>query len=283
MGGFQGKIMVSSNNKKSISELTLETLFSNTLTDIPCVNIDENREAWVATEMCAQYLESAIDSIVVRDGNDKPVGIIGGYDLLDNLRKNPTPDFLYQTTVKEIMFKGFPQVDKKIKLKDLIEKWQNSRMLEIGAKCKTDISVSSMPKKKVVTFQQDDHLGKILDLMFEQKTRKLLLENSNQFISDRIILEGISILLKLQKDIDHFLNMPANQFKLEHVNVITEDLKFNRLCSMMDKIEHPYVVYKDIVVSPWDVCLTLLSDNLTELGTDHQKKITCPHCGKYID
>jgi hypothetical protein len=32
-----------------------------------CVNIDEGGEIWVATLMCAQYLESAVDSIIVRD------------------------------------------------------------------------------------------------------------------------------------------------------------------------------------------------------------------------
>src|SRR3989337_1450263 len=74
--------------KKSISELTLEEIFPDTLTDTSCVYIDKEREVWVATEMCAQHLESTIDAIVVRD-KGKPIGIVGGYDLLDHLRKNP--------------------------------------------------------------------------------------------------------------------------------------------------------------------------------------------------
>jgi predicted transcriptional regulator len=289
-------------NKFSISELSLEELFPKTLTDTSCVYIDKASEVWVATEMCAHYIESVVDSIVVQD-NGKPIGIVGGYDLLDHLRKNPTRDFQYHHKVEEIMFTGLPQIEKKTKLKDLVKHWKNSRrafaiisnetgeyfpisarkMLELGAKCKTDISVSSMPKKKIITFHSDDSLGKILDLMFENKTRKLVLENSNQFISDRLILAGIANMLKFQKDIDRFLDIPINQFRLEQVRVIKEDLRFNNLCSIMDKMDHPFVVYNDMPVTPWDVCLTLLSEGLTLLDVlGYQKKIKCPHCGKDI-
>jgi CBS domain-containing protein len=295
--------MVISNNKK-VSELTLEELFPRTLTDTVCININKEREVWVATLMCGEYLESAIDSIIVRDDDFKPIGIVGGYDLLDHLRKNPTRDFQYQTKVGEIMFKDLPQIEKKTKVRDLIEIWINARrafaiipnefgdcssvsarkMIEVGTKCKTDISVSSMPKKKIVTFQRDDSLGKVLNLMFENKTRKLLLENSNQFISDRLILGNISRILKFQTDIDNFLDIPISQFKLENVKAITEDLKFNQLCSIMEKMDYPYVVYKDTIFTPWDVCLALLREDLTmPLKVGYREKRTCPHCGKEID
>lgn len=287
--------------KKSISELTLEELFPDTLTDTSCVYIDKEREVWVATEMCAQHLESTIDSIVVRD-KGKPIGIVGGYDLLDHLRKNPTRDFQHQHKIEKIMFKKFPQIEKQTKFKDLIEKWKDTRrafavipkdsgdfspisarkMLEVGMRFKTDISISSMPKKKIITFEGDEPLSKILDLMFDNKTRKLLLENSNQFISDRTILEGLSRMIKFQKDIDNFLDVPINQVTFDHIKVITEDLKFDQLCSVMNKMEHPYVIYKDIIISPWDVCLALATEEFAEpLVTVYQKK--CPHCGKNID
>lgn len=292
-----------SNNKK-VSELTLEELFPNTLTDTVCINIHKERDVWVATLMCAQYLESAIDSIVVRDEGFKPVGIVGGYDLLDHLRKNPTRDFQYKTKVEDIMLKDFPIVEEKTKLKDLMEIWKNSRrsfalilnelgdcstvsarkMIEVGRRCKTDISLSSMPKKKIVTFKEDDSLGKILDRMFENKTRKLLLENSNQFISDRLILGEISRILHFEEDVDYFLDIPANRFKLDYAKEITEDLMFDKLCSTMAKMEHPYIIYKDTVATPWDVCLTLLSEGLTISPEAGYPRIrTCPHCGKDIE
>ena len=291
------------NLSTSLGDLSLEELFPQTLTDVSCPEIQKNREVWVATEMCAQYLESTIDAIVVRGDDNKLAGIVGGYDLLDAIRKNPTRDFQYTCAIEEIMFKDFLQVEKKTKFKDLMEKWKNTRrafavisnnsggyspisarkMLEIGIRYKTDMTVSSISKKKIITFQGDEPLSKILDLMFENKTRKLLLVNSNQFISDRTILEGISRMLKFQQNIDNFLDVPINQFTFDHIKVITEDLKFDKLCSVMNKMEHPYVIYKDIVVSPWDVCLSLMNENMTEISEKYQMKRKCPHCGKNVD
>lgn len=222
-------------SKEGLLELTLGELFPETLTNTNCIFVDKEREVWVATEMCAQYLESTIDALVVQD-NDKPTGIVGGYDLLDHLRKNPMRDFQYQHKTQDIMFKDVPQVSKQTKFKDLMDTWKNSRrafavienesgkyspisarkMLELGKKYKTDLLTSSMPKKKIISFQGDEPLRDILDLMFDNKTRKLLLVNSNQFISDRTILEGLSRITKFQKDVENFLDIPINKFTFDH-------------------------------------------------------------------
>ncbi|MEM3171909.1 MAG: CBS domain-containing protein [Candidatus Nitrosotenuis sp.] len=280
--------------------MTLEELFPETLTDTSCVYIDKEREVWVATEMCAQYLESVVDSIVVVNSDGIPLGIVGGYDLLDNLRNNPTRAFQYGARVEDIMFGGVPEVDKTTKLKDLISQWQSTRrafailatesnsyspisarkMLEVGARCKTDIQASSLPKKKAITFKPDDTLGKIIDLMFEHKTRKLLLENSNQFISDRLILGEISRILKFQNDVENFLDVPANQLKLEYVKT-TGDVPFDYLCSIMGQMDHPFVMYNETPISPWDICLMLVSESMrSPLRASFQKR--CPHCSKEI-
>ena len=284
-------------NAESISELTLDKILSSSLTDTPCVYLNQEREVWVATEMCVQYLESSIDSIVIRNDELTPVGIVGGYDLLNHIRKNPTRDFQYDHKVKEIMFEDLPIVEKETRFKDLMERWKLSRrafaitpnsfqgyspvsarkMLDVGIRCQSNLSISSMPKKSIVTFSLDDSLGKIIDLMFKHNTRKLMLEYSNQFISDRIILEEISKMLKFQHDVENFLEIPVSQIELEEVLVLKEDVNLNKLCLMLYKMEHPYVIYKDISVSPWDICLTLLSDDVTA-RSDESKK-ACPHCG----
>ncbi len=286
-----------------ICELTLEEIFSDSLTDTPCVYLNQEREVGVATEMCVQYLESSIDSIVIRDDEHNPIGIIGGYDLLNHIRENPTRDSQYQTKVKEIMFKDLLIVEKTTPFKDLMEKWMASRrafaiipnafqgyspisarkMLEIGIKCKTNVSISSMPKKKMITFQPDDSLRTIVDLMFEHKTRKLLLEYSNQFISDRLVLKKISELLKFYPDVDNLLDIPVNQVELEYVTVIKQDLDLNQVCRKMYKMDHPYVIYKDISVTPWDICNVLMSEKIAEPYKLESEKIVCPHCGKNIE
>jgi hypothetical protein len=284
-------------NVESISELTLGEMLSDSLTDTPCVYLNQEREVWVATEMCVQYLESTVDSIVIRNDDLTPVGIVGGYDLLNNIRKNPTRDFQYENKVSEIMYEELPIVEKETRFKDLMEKWKTSRrafaitpnafqgyspisarkMLDVGIKCQSNISISSMPKKNIITFGLDDSLGKVIDLMFEHNTRKLLLEYSNQFISDRIILEEISKLLKFHPDVENFLDIPVSQIELQEVTVLKEDVNLNQICLMLYRMDHPYLIYKDISVSPWDVCLTLLSDDVTQRSAESKK--ACPHCG----
>jgi hypothetical protein len=53
----------------------------------------------------------------------------------------------------------------------------------------------------------------------------------------------------------------------------------------MDKMDQPYVNHKDIIVTPWDVCLALMSESLNEdhmeLSTIEHRRI-CPYCGKEI-
>ena len=95
---------------------------------------------------------------------------------------------------------------------------------------KANFSISSVLKNKIVNFKIDDPLEKILDLMFKNMPRKLLLENSNQFISDRLILVEISRLLKADGNTENFLDIPARDLKLEYMTIIREDLKLNQLC-----------------------------------------------------
>ena len=272
------------------------------MTNTPCVYLNQEREVCVATEMCVQYLESSVDSIVIRDDDHNPIGIVGGYDLLNHIRANPTRDYQYDTKVKEIMYDNLLIVEKGMTFQSLMEKWKTSRrafaitpnafqgyspisarkMLEVGIKCKTDISISSMPKKKMITFQPDDSLKTILDLMFEHNTRKLLLEYSNQFISDRLVLKEISKLLKFQPEVDNFLEIPVNQVELDDVTIIKEDLDLNQLCTKMYEMDHPYVIYKDISVTPWDICNILMSEKMSESFEIESEKIACPHCKKEI-
>ncbi len=286
-----------------ISELTLEQLFLDNLTDTPCVYLNQEREVCVATEMCVQHIESSVDSIVIRDDNHKPLGIVGGYDLLKYILKNPTRDFQYDTKVKDVMHKDLLIVEKDMTFQKLMEKWSASRrafaiipnkfqgysaisarkMLEVGIKSKTNISISSMPKKKIITFQPDESLREIVDSMFEHKTRKLLLEYSNQFISDRVILKEISKLLKFQPDVDNFLDIPVNHVELEDMTVILDDLSLNEICLKMYNMDHPYIIYKDISVTPWDICNVLMSEKITpSYELESSAGIVCPHCGKNV-
>jgi predicted transcriptional regulator len=264
--------------------MSLTDLFGDSLTSSLCVNIAKGTKTWVATGMLVQQLESFTDSVVVRD-DDKPVGIVGGKDVIAKLIDKPTSDLFYNTNVEHIMEKRWPIVSKKTKLYELMEFWKNTRrafaaipnefsdysaisakkLLEVGKKIKTNISISDLPEKKLVTFSKDVTIGSILNLMLEKNTRRLVLENSNKFINDRIILEKISEELKYLQGVESFLDMSIDEFKLEKIRIISEDLSIPEISKIMYEMEHPCVIFHDKIITPWDICLILLSEKLVEI------------------
>ena len=271
-------------NKKPISQMSLFELFGDSLTSSLCVNIEKGTKTWVATGMLVQQLESFTDSVVVRD-SDKPIGIVGGKDVIAKLIAEPTSDLFYKTQVEDIMERRWPTVSKKTKLQELMEFWKNTRrafaaipnefsdysaisakkLLEVGKKIKTNISVSELPEKKLVTFAKNVTIGSVLNLMLEGNTRRLILENSNKFINDRIILEKISEELRYLQDVENFLDIPISEFNLETVREISKDLSIPEVSKIMYEMQHPCVIFRDKIITPWDICLILLSENLIEL------------------
>ncbi len=266
-----------------ISERTLEELLTETLDYSLCITIDKGKEVWVVVGMLVQYLESLTDSVSVKDG-DEIIGTIGGKEILENLLKNPTRSLFYGTLVEDIMEKNPIKVSGQTKYKDLISQWRqrgrayailcnrwghysaisSKKILEVGMRCKTNLSVSDGPIKPIITFKPDDSLGTVINAMFKNKTRKILLENSYKYNNDRIILETVSEKLGYLKNIENFLSMPASTIELEEARVIFDDLKIHEVSAIMYDMEHPYVVYKDMLVTPWDICMALLSENITQ-------------------
>ena len=90
--------------------------------------------------------------------------------------------------------------------------------------------------------------------------------------------------MKFQPDVENFLDIAVNQIELEDVTVVLDDLDLSQLCEKLYEMDHPYVIYKDISVTPWDICNALMSEKIAEPHeTESTKKIVCPHCGKNID
>jgi predicted transcriptional regulator len=267
----------------SLADRTLRDLLPETLTYSLCIHIEKGKEVWVVAGMLAQYLESATDSVLVLDAG-KPVGVIGGKEIMENLLKNPTSGLFYGTKVEDIMAPTPLIITENTKYSDLMKQWKKrerayavignewgnysaisaKKILEIGMKCKTNLSISDLPQKSPVTFKMDDTLGSIIRSMFENKTRKILLENSNKYINDRIIIETITEKMSHLKDLDYFLDVPANIIELEEARVIFDDLKINEVSAMMYDMEHPYVIYKNWMVTPWDICTALLHEGITD-------------------
>lgn len=278
-------------NNLPISLRTLDELLGNSLTSSVCVNSHRNTKIWVLTGMLAHYLESFTDSVVVRDSiekekkfGDHPIGIVGGKEIIENVFLNPHSNFFERTHAEDVMYQQWPVVTKQSKLFELLDNWRSTkrafaiipnelndyspistrRVLEIGMKVKTDLTISELPKKRLVTFKKDDKIGDIMNLMLKNKTRKLILEGSASFISDRIIVEKIAEDLKFLRDVENFLLLPIKNFRLENVKEVQENLSLPEASKLLYEMEHPYLMCKDHVISPFDVCMALASEELTQ-------------------
>ncbi|KEQ56715.1 hypothetical protein AAA799B03_00950 [Marine Group I thaumarchaeote SCGC AAA799-B03] len=267
-----------------IAERVLGDLLPERLTWTLCIHIDKGKEVWVIAGMLAQYLESATDSVIVRDDKENPIGTIGGKEIMENLLKNPTSSLFYGTKVEDIMEPNPVVISRDTKYKDLIESWKErgrayavianewgfysaisaQKILEIGKRCITELSIEDMPKKKLVTFKKDDTFGNVINSMFENKTRKLFLEGTSKYISDRLIIEAVTEKMKHLKETNDFLNETVDIVELEEAKIVSDNLKINELASVMYDMAHPCVMYKEWLVTPWDICKKLLSPKITK-------------------
>jgi len=265
----------------SLSSYSLAELLPNSLLSSPAVSIKTTDTVSDAVSLLAHHLESFTDSLVVTK-DAYPVGLVGGIELLDGVLKNPTSDFFDNTLVAEIMNNKLAIITKQTRLSDLLKQWQQTRrafaiipnqyhgysvvsarkLLEIGALLETNMRVSEIPKKRMITFTKDYTVKEIIVSMFENKTRKLVLESVSLFISDRIITEKIANDLNYLRNVNNFLDMKADIFKLESSKIISEDIGIPEACKIMSDMLHPYLMTKDQVISPWDIVMILGSDNL---------------------
>lgn len=90
----------------SIINKTLKELLPLSFTSTPAVSIRKENKIWVATGMLIHYLESFTDSLVVTERDEIPIGVIGGREIIENIFKNPSPDFFDNLTVEQIFDKN---------------------------------------------------------------------------------------------------------------------------------------------------------------------------------
>ena len=225
--------------------------------------------------MLVQYLETFTDSVVVRDGTS-PIGVMGGREIIQGVYKNPSSDFFEMKQVGDIMDNRLNVVTADTSLEELISIWNDAKrafsiinmgnddysvisvkkLLEIGIDNNVESYMSEIPKKKIVTFDNDASFGDVIKMMLENKTRKILLEGTNQFINDRIIIETIEKFDYLL-DNDNFLDIPVSVASLDEAKTVSEDLNMTEISKMMYGMSQPLILHDDRVVSPWDVCMAL--------------------------
>jgi len=258
-----------------VSDRPLSDLLPNSLTSTPCVNVRKNAKVKVVSGMLVQYLETFTDSVVVRE-DTKPIGVIGGREIIQGVFKNPSSDFFEMKMVEDIIDNRLNIVTTNVTIKELVSLWKSvgraftlidmgnddysvisvKKLLEVGINNNVNFHISEIPKKKIVTFDKDATFGDIMELMLENKTRKIVLEGTNQFINDRIIIETIEKLDYLL-DTDNFLDIPASIMSLEEAIVVSEDLNISDISKIMYDMSQPLIIHEERAISPWDICMAL--------------------------
>ena len=73
----------------TITDKTIKELLPLSFNSTPAVSIRKENEVWVATSMLIHYLESFTDSLVVTEEDEKPIGVIGGREIIENVFRDP--------------------------------------------------------------------------------------------------------------------------------------------------------------------------------------------------
>ena len=255
-----------------LSQKSLEDIFHESVFATPVVSIRVEDSLSDAAMLLPHHLETLTDSLVVTN-NDKPVGMIGGIEILYNVLKTPTSKFLNNTKIGSVMSNELVIIDAKNKLTDLIKLWLHTRrafaiipnqhhgysvisarkILEMRYSFNASETISNIPKKKVITFRRDDSVKQIIQHMFDNKTRKLVLEDTTYFINDRIIIQKLSRDLDCLKNGEDFLNMKSNIFSLDQAQVVSDSISISEACKIMQDMRSPYLLTNDKVISPWDI------------------------------
>jgi len=269
-----------------ITDKTLKDLLSLSFASTPAVSIRKENKMWVATGMLIHYLESFTDSLVVTEGDEIPIGVIGGREIIENIFKNPTSNFFDSTTVEQIFDKNIMILSEDVTLGELLTAWKKSRrafsiipnqfggysaisgrkLLEIGANCVTDLTLSNLPKKKVVSFEKDNSIKEIIQLMLENNTRKLLLRDTNYFVSDRLLIQSIAKDFNFFRNINFLDRKFEESFQLEEATKISKNLNLAEISRILYMMSHPYMIFENQVISPWDICMILESDRIEFIG-----------------
>jgi len=262
---------------KSLEEVLPESVFST-----PAVSIRVEDTLGEAASLLPHHLETLTDSLVATS-NDRPVGIIGGIEVLEGILKNQTAEFLDKTKIGDVMSKNLVIMNSKSKFSELVDKWLETRrafaiipnqyngysvlsarkILEVGTGFKIKTPISAIPPKKIITFHKNDTVRQIIQRMFDNMTRKLVLEGTSLFINDRIIIQKLVREFNCLRDGKDFLGMNSDIFILEQANNVSGDLTISEACKIMQDMKSPYLRIDDKVISSWDMVLILSSENLS--------------------
>ena len=265
-----------------LKDKALEEILQGTVFSTPAVSIRVEDTLADAATLLPHHLETLTDSLVVTS-DDKPVGIVGGIEVLEGILKNQTSGFLDKTKIGDVMSKKLVIINSKSKFSELVDTWLQTRrafaiipnqyhgysaisarkILEVGTLFKINTPISAIPTKKMVTFQKKDTVRDTIQRMFDNKTRKLVLQDTSFFINDRIVIEKLTREFNCLRGGENFLGMSSDIFSLDQANNVADNLTISEACKIMQDMKSPYLMIDGKVISSWDIIMSLASEKLS--------------------
>ena len=265
-----------------LADKTLEEVLPQSILSTPIVSISVNDTLGEAASLLPHHLETLTDSLVATS-DDRPVGIVGGIEVLDSILKNQTAVFLDKIKIGDAMSKKIVIINPKDKFSELIKQWSQTRrafaimpnqyygysaisarkVLEVGTTFQVNTTISEIPRKKIITFHKEDTVRQIIQRMFDNNTRKIVLDGTCSFINDRIIIQKLVREFECLRNGQDFLVMSGDIFSLEQVKNISDDITITDACKIMQGMKSPCLMSQENIISPWDIALVLASANLS--------------------
>jgi predicted transcriptional regulator len=255
---------------------SFEEILPYSLMSIPISTVTPNDNVWIATSMLSRISDVTNNVVVVEDGF--PIGTISVHEILDGLRKNPTTRY-FEEGVTNIMNADFYIDSRNTNVASVLKRISRAKnpftviendktnfsqfsirqVLEIGSLCKTNITVSSFPKKHTSPFRRDDQIIDVIEKLERDESKFVLLEDEFTFVNHEVLLEKIKEVNTTQ--CDNLLGLSASTLKTMTPTLISERLTISEICKIMLNMKYPCVMTSEQLITPYDI-LNLLSKEI---------------------
>lgn len=266
------------NKMKNVLECRIEEILPySTISSINAI-IDKNDRIALITSMLLRFHSHLINKIVVLE-NNKSIGTVSDLDVLSGLTSNPKFEFFNNGIVEDIIDKDTIIVRSNTKISSLLKELRDknsefaiiennktgfsaisiNKLLQIGLLLNSSIKISDISAKKYPSFKITDSINEVISRMLHNNTSIAILENSSLFITAHMILEKIQNELKYLQEVDDFMNLKINNFKLNQSVIISDNKTISDMCKIMLNINQPHVMTETRILTPQDVIIGLCS------------------------
>lgn len=246
------------------------------LRHVPVAFCKDDERVWYATDLLNRYLESHTDCILVTH-EGRFSGILDGREWVANFLKFPTREFFLKSSGDIMSKESILQTEPNTKMSKVIETWKNLRravaviynhdsslspvslraVLGIIAISKTETRISEIKSKNAVVVNRDEPMKNILLRMLQKKVRRVIVEGTQNYTSDRLIIEHVVNDLHFLKNTEDVLENSLEDHNFARMVEIDKDIPLSELCKTLGALKHPCVTYHGNIITPWDIVETI--------------------------